>query len=203
MGKNFPTGTDAVHFQRLPAAPSLSPACSRRFPSRPAAGYIRRRQRWRGFPSSSQRAPYHASVCLSTSGVRRCGVGEIGELPAQDQRAIVKSNRLARGRRHHPGSSRMLPRDESYCNMTNNESFLWDVLRDIMLPAHLRWQAFQERHLELMEAVHGNLMTRPCVPARARCTRPRGGDAAMRSLEMEWGTFCCPAAAASVVASYK
>jgi hypothetical protein len=94
----------------------------------------------------------------------------------------------------------MLPRDESYRNRTNNESFLWDVLSDIMLPAHLRWQAFQERHLELMEAVHGNQMTLASQHVQG-VHDLEVATAAMRSLEVKWGTFCCPAAAASVVAS--
>jgi hypothetical protein len=50
-----------------------------------------------------------------------------------------------------------------------SKPFLWDVLGEVMLPVVLRWQACQERHIELVEAVHAN-------PDDASYARRRGGD---------------------------
>jgi hypothetical protein len=89
---------------------------------------------------------------LSTGGARRHDGGETNELLAQDQRAIIESIESARGQQRPLSSSWTLPRAESYRNRTVDEAFSWDVLGDFMQPTHLRSQAFQDRHCELMEA---------------------------------------------------
>jgi hypothetical protein len=58
----------------------------------------------------------------------------------------------------------MPPQAELYRNRMTNEPFSDYVLDNVMLLAHLRRQAFQELHHEIMVAVHGNPTMQPCVP---------------------------------------
>jgi hypothetical protein len=75
-------------------------------------------------------------------------MGRTCVLPTQDGSAA--------GQWRQPSNFQTLPRCESYRNSTAGKSFSWDVPQGCHAVGELRRQAFQEHHLQLMEAVRGN-----------------------------------------------
>jgi hypothetical protein len=76
----------------------------------------------------------------------------------------------------------------SYSNRTIGETFSRNILGNIMLSLHLRQQAFQQVHDELMEAVYGNLDDAALRAHLAQAVEDlQASTAAMCSLKVEWG----------------
>jgi hypothetical protein len=80
---------------------------------------------------------------------------EMGEQPT--------SNGVARRRWHQQGPSAAQPGFGRYRNQTTGEPFSWAVAGDIMLLVLLRLHAFQELHIDILEAMRANPATPICA----------------------------------------